>query len=47
MDRRLGIKPLIVGCVATEARLRRCARRAPGDGDGTAGRRALRGPCGG
>jgi 3-dehydroquinate dehydratase-1 len=47
MDRRLGIKPLIVGCVATEARLRRCARRAPADCDWIEVRLDLTGPCGG
>lgn len=47
MKRRLGKDPLIVGCVATEALLRRCARRAPADCDWLEVRLDLAGPCGG
>ena len=44
---KLGRKPLIVGCVATEAALRRCARRAPADCDWIEVRLDLVGLCGG
>ena len=47
MDRRLGKHPLIVGCVASAAQLRRCARQAPADCDWIEVRLDLTGPCGG
>ena len=47
MKRRLGKDPLIVGCVASEVLLRRCARRAPADCDWIEVRLDLTGLCGG
>ena len=47
MKRRLGKDPLIVGCVASEAALRRCARKAPADCDWIEVRLDLTGLCGG
>ena len=47
MPRRLGKDPLIVGCVASEAALRRCARKAPADCDWIEVRLDLTGLCGG
>ena len=47
MDRRLGKTPLVVGCVASAALLRRCARQAPADCDWVEVRLDLTGPCGG
>jgi 3-dehydroquinate dehydratase I len=47
MSMRIGKKPLLVACVATEGDLRRCARRAPGHCDALEVRLDLVGPCGG
>jgi 3-dehydroquinate dehydratase type I len=44
---RLGTKPLVVGCVASEAHLRRCARKAPAHCDLIEVRLDLTGLCGG
>ena len=45
MKTDFGGKPLIVGCVGSEARLRRCARQAPADCDMVEVRLDLTGPC--
>ncbi len=42
---RLGEKPWIIGCVATESRLRACARKAPADCDWLEVRLDLTGLC--
>lgn len=47
MDKRFGKLPLIVGCVATEAQLRRCAKRPPPHCDLLEVRLDLTGTCGG
>lgn len=45
MDKRFGKRPLIVGCVGTEARLRRCAKRPPPHCDWLEVRLDLTGTC--
>ena len=47
MNKRFGTTPLIVGCIGSAARLRRCARQAPADCDMVEVRLDLTGPCGG
>lgn len=47
MKTRLGTSPLIVGCIGSEALLRRCAKKAPANCDLVEVRLDLTGLCGG
>ena len=46
MKMRFGKEPLIVGCIGSAARLRRCAKKAPADCDMVEVRLDLTGLCG-